>query len=463
MQKTKETLIRIYDAVNWIKTKNNSPIYDACENVSLVEQTLLNLIKVNHPIKKMYFNLDKIDSFSGYTYSEDMYSSMERTKLILTSLKMANIDVGFNYTDLEKFVANVVFYNRIYIESKLYKTSLMKNKLTPFFDYNLLSTSPAIISKTDYELFFTIFSVKYNKIKKNNIFKLIKFNNQYISIYYQRFVCNISNYIEEYFLKKLTKDEKDKYFKVRGKNFEKLIFESFKMRFETLQYYPNATYFDENGQYELDQIIVSDDWIIIIDDKSSSFVNNYAFIGNENEKLLNLKRSFGKGFISLSKAYKNFKSKNKICIECKNKLINLNLEGKQIFIVMITLNEIKSISGSLSKICKDQKLDHLPLLLSYSTLFEIFTNVKNIDEFLFYFKERDELINKNKNISFDVDEIDAYGMIMSDEYSDLKKKLTYIKDLDLNFMVGNSIFRKTCNSEINAYFLKELSEKYFKK
>lgn len=135
-------------------------------------------------------------------------------------------------------------------------------------------------------------------------------------------------------------------------------------------------------------------------------------------------------------------------------------EGKSIFTILFTLNDIRSISGRISKICKETKIVHFPTCLSCCDFLTIMANVGNPHKLCTYLKRKNHFTNDLKMLTFDIDEVDAYGMTMSDRYDDLESRLSIMKDINCNFVVGNSCYRNKANLELNALYLNYLIANY---
>lgn len=77
-----------------------------------------------------------------------------------------------------------------------------------------------------------------------------------------------------------------------------------------------------------------------------------------------------------------------------------------------------------------------------------------------YLHKRFEILNKNKNLKLDVDEIDAFGFLTDNNNDRVYKML--INDnhnIDTEFMINNGIYREQVNNFFNSKFI----EKFLKR
>lgn len=400
--------------------------------------------------------------FRGYDYCEDLHSSLIKLSLFFEIIKACGYNIGFSYDDLEKVVLQIQIFINAYTVPKNKLGDLLPSKYTnissPLFTITELISNDIYLDKDIVNRIFDILSISIEEIKDDDVYGVIKVDNKYCMVYFDYFVAGLYEKLEHFVINNGI--DKDKYYKFRGKYFERLLNETFKSELKNIQIYKNTNYYLSDEKNEIDLLILNENNIIIVECKSSNYNEPINLMEINDSLYKGLKNSFGRGFKTLDKAYYYFRTGSVIEIHKNDEIVKIDTANKEIYTLMISLKSIKSISGNLSKIIKDKNINHIPLVICYSDLLTILKNTNDIQKICYYLKQRDYILNSLSNVTFDLDEVDAYGIITSNQYERLIDSIKIMRNIDLSYYTTNSAYRKEANFEINNLVLNYLINKY---
>ena len=463
-----ENLKRIFDAVNWIKTDDNSKMYDACESHDSVRMALSELPNIKMLLSEMpSISLERLmnHDWQGYAFSNCIAMSLQKTQIYFNVAKEMNVDLGFTYEDLERLVLQISLYINSYSVPLNGRGDVVpcsyQNISSPLFTANDLIEKETKLNADKVKKMLDIFAIDLYSIKEKDADGLLKIGEKYCAVYPDFFVMSLGRLLDETISKRILESKKDVYYKNRGDAFEGYLTFVLIDFFGADRVFPNVEYRTDSQKNELDAVLELDEAIIIFEAKSSKYDEPYNFYNDESKELLyGLKNSFGRGFKTLDRAYSYFSSNKEVKLYKGKESKTISTKGKSIFTILFTLNDIRSIGGRISKICKDTKIVHFPACLSCCDFQTIMANVGNPQRLCTYLKRKNHFTNDLKMLTFDIDEVDAYGMMMSEQYNDLESRLSIMKDINCNFMVGNSCYRQKANEELNALYLNYLIAQY---
>lgn len=474
MENTEETRIieenlkRIFDAVNWIKTADNSKLYDACESHDSVRMAVCELPKINSLLRKMPTKSLKqlMDhEWRGYDFSNCMCFSMMKTQIYFIVAEEMNVDLGFSFSDLERFVLQVLLFFNNYTVPRNGRGDVVpcsyRDLKSPFFTLGDIAGRDTKLESDKVERMLGVFSVDINSAKEMDVDGLLRLGDKYCMFYPDFFVMAIARMLDKELLRLLPEGRKDEYYRKRGDAFEGYLASNLIDYFGRDKICLNYEYRDGKQKNELDAVLELDNAIIVFEAKSSKYDEPYDFSDDDSEELFKgLRGSFGRGFLTLDRAYKYFSENEEVKLYKGKESKTIVTNGKAIYNVLYTLNDIRSIGGRISKICKQVKIAHFPACLSCCDFQTIMANAGTTERLCTYLERKSHLINDHKSLTFDLDEVDSYGMIMSDQYEELEARLSIMKGIDCSYMVGNSCYRESANHDLNGRYMSYLMHTY---
>lgn len=300
-------------------------------------------------------------------------------------------------------------------------------------------------------------SVNYCDIKNlKDVYRIINNEGHYYLFFIWDFLYNLYGIyckrIKEYL-------GDDKFSKIRGKAFENVCFKNLEICFPNAKKYKSLQYDYKKGNHEIDILMELEKTIVIFECKSGAF-DIYDF-DNDEELYFNLKKVFGKGYKTINDLNKYLKDGN-YCFRTKNgKKVEINTSEKQVIYINLSLYNIEFLQTNIQKIKSEKikKVDVYPICWNYIDFLTL-TKVACVDYSLFeeYFIKRFEIINNNKNLTLDYDEVDVFGLLTDPAQTEFVNNylLKINKDssnIDMNFMISNAIYRKEFNDGLNRQFL----------
>jgi len=390
---------------------------------------------------------------------------MMKTQIYFNVAEEMSVGLGFSFSDLERFVLQISLFFNNYTVPQNGRGDVVpcsyKDLKSPFFTVGDIAGRDAKLELDKVQKMLDVFAVDIYSAKEKDVDGLLKIGDKYCTLYPDFFVMSIARMLDKEIFQMLPEGRKDEYYRKRGDAFEGYLVFDLIQNFNKGRVYPNVEYRDGKQKNELDAVLELDNAIVVFEAKSSKYDEPYNFSDDESEELFKgLRDSFGRGFRTLDRAYKFFSNNEEVKLYKGQKTKTIVTKGKAIYTILYTLNDIRSIGGRISKICKQAKLAHFPVCLSCCDFQTIMVNVGTTERLCTYLERKNHLVNDLKSLTFDLDEVDSYGMIMSDQYKDLQTRLSIMKDFDCSFMVGNSCYRESANLELNQRYLNYLMHTY---
>lgn len=377
-----------------------------------------------------------------------------------------------NFISLINFILiRIILYNNYIIENnsemkKQYEINFplstnyyfTKEELYGFFSEN----------KKDIDKILKIISKNIFDFKnENDVFYFIEYNKKYILYFIWDFIYNLYDVIENYILDfyQNNKIDKETFYSNRGKVFENCCADRIKELFSPQTVYQNLYYNNNNGDHEIDILVNTQHEIIVFECKSSKF--DIHKTKNDKELKNDFLRAFGNGF----KTFNNLNNYinnggNKFYSKNLNKSFNFDFQTKKVIFINISLHNIEYLQTSIQKIDKNliKPVSVYPICWNYIDFLTITElGKKNIPLFTEYLYKRFDMINKNKNLTLDIDEIDVLGFLTDEHNDELYHNLInmYKENIDMNFMINNGAYRETVNNYLDCLFFEELIAEEF--
>lgn len=372
---------------------------------------------------------------------------------------------GYSY-DMFNAVITVILC-RIVLFYNYYRTIEDKDEKKEFEERNPLLRE-CYLTKTEIYKYFNGFqeeidlilndiSIKYSDIKhSNDVYKVINNDGHYYLFFIWDFLYNLYNIYS-----KRIKDYLgvDKFSNIRGKAFENVCFKHLQMYFPNFKKYQSLQYDYKNGNHEVDMLMELENTVIVFECKSGAF-DVYDF--DKDDKLYEeFRKVFGNGYKTINDLNKYIKEGNNRFRTRDEKTINIDLKDKKVIYINLSLYNIEFMQTNIQKIKSEKlkKVEIYPICWNYIDFLTLI-QVACVDYNLFeqYFMKRYEIINNNKNLTFDYDEVDVFGFLTDPSQTEFVNEylLKVVKegtDIDMNFMISNAIYRQEFNDELNRRFL----------
>lgn len=310
---------------------------------------------------------------------------------------------------------------------------------------------------TEIDLILNDISIKYSDIKQlKDVYRIINNDGHYYLFFIWDFLYNLYNIYS-----KRIKDYlgNDKFSDIRGKAFENVCFKNLELCFPNSKKYQSLQYDYKKGNHEIDILMELENTIIVFECKSGAF-DVYDFDNND-ELYEEFRKVFGNGYKTINDLNKYIKEGNN-CFRTKNgKTVNIDLKGKKVIYINLSLYNIEFMQTNIQKIKSEKlkKVEVYPICWNYIDFLTL-TQVACVDYNLFeqYLIKRFEIINNNKNLTLDYDEVDVFGLLTDPDQIEFVNKylLKVSKDsanIDMNFMISNAIYRREFNDGLNRRFL----------
>ncbi|MEG1506550.1 MAG: hypothetical protein RR201_02200 [Malacoplasma sp.] len=394
--------------------------------------------------------------------------TMKRLQIIYISLgeKEWNEIFSFKYRFFIDFICfiirRVLLFNDYALEKdkkrkKEYKESFAESTNFYFTKAEFYDFFPKY--KQEIDKIFNIITINIFDLKKEtDVFKIIESDNKYILYFLWDFIYFLYDSIENEVIKYYSNNCKgiDKYYSRRGKALEKYCYINLINAFPKTNIRKNLCYGSKNGNNEIDIILETENEFIIFEQKSSKFdIHQTKDDKNLKEAFI---KAFGNSFKTLNNFYEFAKNGNDIMYFKHNKKkVKLDLKLKKIILIQVSLHNIEYMQSSIQKFDKNliKPVTNYPICWNFIDFLTILELVKmNTETVMEYINKRYDILNRNKKITLDIDEIDAMGFLTDSRYEKQYEMLTNNKNnnVDLRFMIRNGAYRNEINELMNSRF-----------
>jgi len=418
----------------------------------------------------------KDDFFSEKNFVHLTYpfeQTMKRLQVIYISLgenswnKIFNFKYDF-FIDFVCFILRrILLFNNYAIDKdqkrkEAYEKSFNKSTNFYFTKEELYSFFPEYKQEIDNILSIITINI-FNFENETDVFKIIENENKYILYFLWDFLYFLYDMIENEVIKYYGNDfkEVDKYYLKRGKALERYCYINLINTFPKINIMKNLYYYDEKGNNEIDIIMETQDEFIVFEQKSSKF-DIHQTKDDRNLKDAFIK-AFGNSFKTLNNFYNFAKNGNGIMYFKHNKeKIELDLKHKKIILIQISLHNIEYMQSSVQKFDKNliKPVTNYPICWNFIDFLTILELAKmNAEIVMEYINKRYDVLNKNKEVTLDIDEIDAMGFLTDSRYQEQYRILTNSngQKVDINFMIKNGAYRDEVNNLMNSRFYDKIS------
>ncbi|MBE5822389.1 MAG: hypothetical protein E7311_07395 [Clostridiales bacterium] len=433
---------------------------------------------------KEYINFEKVEKEDSlyinkkiisikYPFGLELYkllTILDRSIDKIDSINIFGLTIREIYIISRAILLRVILYNSFYVKQNITENARKKifNDINPKESFraediiNLLRKGYNIDLKK-IKKYLELFSVDIEKIEEyKDIFKLIKTNDSYTMLFLSEFVSMLFEYCEikvkEYYS---NIGEENEYYSKRGKNFEEYVYQILKIVFNDIR--RNETYIsNDNKKMEIDNLVLYENYMLCFECKSSDF-NIYNY-NNDRKTLNRLKSKFGKAYISNQTLLDKMGRSNILELGSGQ---SLNIKPEKCLNFNVTLYPLEFLSTQIHEFVKTD-INNFPITINVTDLYSIIimcNKYESVKERLFleYAKNRVESINVLKNTVIDVDEIDAFGFVLSDTYTNIKKIINKTNNINYRFMVENAKYRESINNMINNIEVFEIIENFLDK
>ena len=371
-----------------------------------------------------------------------------------------NIIFGFSYKVFIDFVCYILFRSFLYNDYKVAKNK-RKREYKRLFPQstNYYFTKEELYNKfqqknESIDRILELLSIEINDIKEiKDVYRILKYNNKYILYFIWDFIYNSYDLFEykivEYYK---NKKEEDKFYKKRGVEFEKYCYHKLIEGFPKYNIYRKLYYDDKKGNHEIDILMESDIEIIIFECKSSEF-DIHTTKNNEELKKAFL-RSFGNGYKTINDFNDYIINNGKeLYSKQNNKKYTFDFKKKEVIYINISLHNIEYLQTSVQKIDKEliKPVNIYPInwnFIDFLTIMEL--SKMNPEPIFEYIHKRFKMLNENKEITFDVDEIDVLGFLTDKQNERVYKMIIENNNkVDTTFTISNGIYREPINKLFN--------------
>ena len=373
---------------------------------------------------------------------------------------------NFDYKDLCDFIVVLIYRIYNYNYCHLCKDSEILKEYEEAFPY---SKRCYFTRKEMYQFFnnkkvvdslfdFLSIDIKMQKSIVDST-KLIQYKGKYYLFFIWDFIYNLFNEIENKILENISNI--DNYYQNKGKKFENLCYEKLTKYYKQEYIYKNIKYTYKNSNHEIDLLLELPNSYIIFECKSSNFDINKT---NSNKELYEkFIKSFGRGYKTINDLNDYISVGNNEFIEkSTNNIIKIK-PNKKIYYINLSLYNIEYLQTQIQKIKTEyiNPVNIYPICWNYMDFGSIM-KLAPLDYNLFerYLERRTNLLNKRKNVTFDIDEMDAFGFLTDPNYDNSFDMIMKYSDnnIDENFMISNGIYRQDFNNMFNAKYISEYIE-----
>ncbi len=415
-----------------------------------------------------------------------LYISLQRCLILFeTKNQFKEIDFDLNFTEFTSISHVILFrvmlynmYHHLEVNKKVdeeiesgYK-QVFGNKISLWFNAEELSALNSQLDTVSIQRYLDFFSVDLKDIKTNlDPFKIIKSKLGYTVIFLHDFTYNLYQTIEDKFLSSFGGNVilSSEYGKIRGEMFEKYTFMLLKDFIATSRIHKNYFYRDIDGKNsELDFIVEFDDIVLNIECKSARFDTFLADDGNIlNDRFIS---AYKRSYDSIDRFHRTINNREKLSLKKEGSSKVIDLKNKTVVSIHLTTYDMKYIASEIQRdiIPKMNKYEFYPININCIDFQCMLLDIKfggfADTRFRKYLLKRFELINSNKNLKFDMDEMDVYGFIIT-ETDDNLKTLKIFKDHkdnpgDIDFLISNGVYRNQINKELSMMFLEKRIEDF---
>lgn len=440
-----------------------------------VNEAIEKYRNINNPLKDVILN--NINIHRDYLIESEtihitypIEETLERIKVLYNVIGKKEWEeiFGFNYKLFYNFIVFIIcrifMFNYVRITHdveyiKRYEDAFPDSKKCYFTKkelYNFFNNKPQIDKILDF------ISTDINKqVKKTDSTKLLYYNGKYYLYFIWDFIYNLFDEIETRILEHTTNI--DKYYYKKGKLFENLCYDKLCEYYSKERIYKNLKYDYMGGNNEVDLILELPKSYLIFECKSSEF-NIDKFCSNRElyERFLT---AFGRGFKTIGNLDNYIKSgNNTFYTETKKNVISFNFKDKKVYFINLSLYNIEYLQTQIQKIKKEfiRPANVYPICWNYLDFGSII-KLSPFDVKLFerYLEKRTQLLNKKKNMTFDIDEMDAFGFLTEPKYECIYNMFmnNINNNIDESFMISNGVYRM----EFNNMFDKKFIGDYFRK
>ena len=371
----------------------------------------------------------------------------------------------FDYKFFIDFICWIIYRIILYNDYKITNDKERKLEYQKLFP---LSTNFFITKKELYSYFsnnndsvdkiLELLSIEIDDIKKlKDTYRILKNNNKYVLYFLWDFIYNSYDLIENTIVDYYKRDNKvEDFYKKRGLEFEKYCFQKLVKTFPKTNIYRKLYYDDKNGNHEIDILMETNEEFIVFECKSSRF--DIHTTNDDNELKKEFLRAFGNGYKTINDFNDYINNDNiKLYSRHNKKTYSFDFKKKKVFYINITLHNIEYLQTSVQKI--DKKLiipvKVYPINWNFIDFLTIMELAKmNPNPIFEYIDKRFKMINENKEITFDTDEIDVLGFLTDDQNTRVYKMIIENSNkVDTTFTISNGIYREQINSIFNRKML----------
>ncbi len=422
---------------------------------------------LNADIKDQFFTEKE---FLHFTYPFEQTITRLQIIYITIGQKRWNQIFNFEYELFINLVSIIILrinlFNNYYLEKnkkrkKEYKMTfphstnyfITKEELCSFFPNNDKSIDNIL----------QIISIDIKNMKKiDDTSLLLKYENKYILYFVWDFLYNVYDVLEDRVVNYYKENDNiDNYYSNRGKTFEKYCFKELIDAFPKSNIFRGLNYKDSFGNHEIDILLETSDDIIIFECKSSKF--NIQKTENDKEMKNAFLKAFGNGFKTINDFYNYIKNNgSKMYSKQSKKNFSFDFKNKNVIFINLSLYNIEYLQTCVQKLDKSliNPVDIYPINWNFIDFLTIMNLTKYNSKPVFeYLHKRFKMLNKNKKLKLDVDEIDAFGFLTDENNERVYKMLIDNNhDVDTEFMINNGIYRE----QVNSFFNKKFIENFFK-
>jgi hypothetical protein len=409
-----------------------------------------------------------------------LYISIQRCLILFETIKkISDIDLKMDFEEFTTITHMIIFRVLLYNTYAMYsitneiehyynsfKCIFGKEKISNWFTAEEIHSLNKNISIAKINNYLDLFSIDISSI--NSVldpFKIIKNSksNEYTLIFLHDFTYNLYQMLEDIILSKFNKNDQkiSEYGNIRGTMFEKYIVLLLNDSISKKNIYTNYYYRDIDGNdSELDVLVEFDNLLLNIECKSSRFdpmlANNPGILDDRFIK------AYKRSYESIDRFQRTIEGKQIITLRKEGSKKLLDIRNKKVVSVHATAYDMRYISTEIQRniITSLPKYKYFPININcidlQCMLLEIRFGGKGDKNFQKYLMNRFEMINSQKNLKFDVDEIDVYGYFIDENESNIKT-LNILKeyaniDIQIDLMISNGIYREKINKELSEMF-----------
>lgn len=420
---------------------------------------------------EQYINFESFDDFFSerhtlhFTYP--FYETFKRLDVLYEMIGKKQWEEIFGYSyELLYYVVTVIIC-RIVL---LYNNYRKINDITKRKEYEKIHpySTTCYFTKEEIYSFFNGYQTEIDRVlddisidfyKQDRIkdaCSILQVDNHYYLFFIWDFLYNL---FDKYSKKIKSSLGNDDFNNKRGKIFENLCYNNLKNTFPQFKIYKSLEYDYNKGNHEIDLLIQMEETIIVFECKSSSFDTYESSVDG---KLYNdFRKAYGRGYKTINDLNNYIKLGNNIFRTKDGNNVSFDFNKYKVVYVNLSLYNIEYLQTNVQKIepNKINPVEVYPICWNYIDFLTL-TKVAYVDYKLFetYFNKRFNMINKNKNLTFDYDEIDVFGFLTDPSYQDfytnaLMPVVEKGNSIDMNFMISNGAYRKEFNKCLDIDYL----------